>query len=126
MGKISFAEFEQYVDIEDRLWNMGKEFFNEVQQHYPQALAVNAKLCHYDDVYVDGTDTLEIGYEAFYGGNYELFMLEVPVVDFLNDHIEAAKYCCPVDEVESDEKDVFEQLKEMNEEIDNEFNDFEY
>lgn len=126
MSKISFAEFEQYVDIEDRLWNMGREFFNEVQQHYPQTLAVNAKLCHYDDVYVDGTDTLEIGYEAFYGGNYELFMLEVPVLDFLNDHIAAASMCASVEQNEPDEKDVFEQLKKMNEEIDNEFNDFEY
>lgn len=126
MSKITFAEFEQYVDIEDRLWHMGKEFFNEVQQHYPQALAVNAALCHYDDVYVDGTDTLEIGYEAFYGGNYELFMIEVPVLEFINDHITAASMCASVEQTDSDEKDVFEQLREMNEEIDNEFNDFEY
>lgn len=126
MSKISFAEFEQYVDIEDRLWNMGREFFNEVQQHYPKALAVNAALCHYDDVYVDGTDTLEIGYEAFYGGDYELFMLEVSVVDFLNDHIGAAALCCQMEPDEPTEEDVLEQIQHSHDEIDNEFANFEY
>lgn len=126
MSKITFAEFEQYVDIEDRLWNMGKEFFAEVQTHYPQALAVNAKLCHYDDVYVDGTDTLEIGYEAFYGGNYELFMLEVPVLDFLNDHIGAAALCASIEPDEPSKEEILEQIQHSHDEIDNEFANFEY
>jgi hypothetical protein len=53
-------------------------------------------------------------------------MLEVPVLDFLNDHITAASMCASVEQNDPEEKDVFEQLREMNEEIESEFNDFEY
>lgn len=134
MSKITLEEFEQYVGIEDRLWNMGREFFNEVQMNNQDALAAPASLCHYDDVYVDGIETLEVGYESFIGGDYNLHMIEVPVEDFLNDHIEAAQnvprcespYEGEEDDIEYVEDDIYEQLQRMNSEIDNEFDDFEY
>ena len=124
MKKVSYEEFEQYADIEDRLWNMGREFFNEVQMTNPQALEVSPSLCHYDDVYVDGTETLEIGYGAYLGEEYDLFMIELPVKEFLEDHIGAAKLCQPINGAQSTE--VFEQLQQTHQEIDNEFANFDY
>lgn len=122
MGKlVSFTEFEQYVDIEDRLWNMGKEFFTEVQTFYPQLLVASPHLCHYDDVYVDGTDTLEIGYEVSIKNDYELFMIEIAVTDFLDDHIGAAKLCA--DSIQ--DVDAYEQIQHAHQEIDSEFANFE-
>lgn len=135
MSKISLEEFEQYVGIEDKLWNMGREFFNEVQMYNPQALAAPASLCHYDDVYVDGIETLEIGYESFIGGDYNLHMIEVSVKEFLEDHIKTAQNLppcdCPYEENLEEEDyicddDIFEQLKKMNEDIDSNFDNFEY
>ena len=124
MSKITFAEFEQYVDIEDRLWHMGKEFFAEVQTHRPDALCTQPELCHYDDVYVDGTDTLDIGYECVSGNDYELIMIEVPVVDFLDDHITAAHNLESLTYETIKDVDPREQLRKTFEDIDSGFANF--
>lgn len=124
MGNISFAEFEQYVDTEDRLWHMGKEFFAEIQTHRPECLPREPFFCHYDDVYVDGVETLEIGYECAVGNDYDLFMIEVPVVEFLDDHITAAHNIKPL--TYGLDEEAQEQLEKSHKEIDEEFVNFEY